>query len=321
MRRLAGLVAVWLCAAAPTLAQPSPQRFALIVSGASAGQPYAERYDTWRTKLVSTLRDRFEYPADHVVVLAEQPGAGEGPATRDGVRSAIAGLRQRMTPADQLLVVLIGHGSSENTDDAKFNLVGPDLSATEWAALLRTVPGHLVFVDTTSGSAPFTHALAARGRVVLTADDTVAQQFETVFPEYFIDALQDPAADADKDGRVSIWEAFVFAAAGVRNHYDGAQQLPTERAVLDDDGDGVGREAGEPGRDGDLARVTYVAPQTEPTTNDPQLAALIAQREKLEAQLDRLRADHAALSPDRYADELERLLVEIARLSQQIRNR
>jgi hypothetical protein len=220
---------------------------------------------------------------------------------------------------DQLLVVLIGHGTAANADEAKFNLVGPDLSAAEWAVLLKPV-ARLVFVDTTAGSAPFLHLLAGRGRVVLTADDTAAQQFETVFAEYFVDALQDPAADADKDGRVSVWEAFVFASASVRTHFDAAAQLPTERPVLDDDGDGVGREAGEPGRDGDLARVTYLAPELKPAADDPELAGLIDRRAQLQAALDKLRADRAALSPDRYDQELEQLLVEIARLSQQIRD-
>ena len=37
-----------------------------------------------------------------------------------------------MTPADQLVVILIGHGSGQG-NDAKFNLLGPDLSVAEWA--------------------------------------------------------------------------------------------------------------------------------------------------------------------------------------------
>ncbi len=297
------------------------ERFALIVSGASAGQPYQSRYDRWRASLAATLRDRFEYPADHVVLLGETAGEGVGEATREGVRGALRGLARRLGPADQLLVVLIGHGTAANADAAKFNLVGPDLSAVEWAALLAAVPGRLVFIDTTAGSAPFLHALAGRGRIVLTANDTAAQQFETVFPEYLVQAFEDPSADADKDGRVSIWEAFVFASDGVRTHFEAASQLPTERPVLDDDGDGIGREASAEGRDGELARATYLAPEARPASADPELEALIAERASRQAELDRLRASRAALSPDRYDAELERLLVEIARLSQQIRAR
>ncbi len=39
--------------------------------------------------------------------------------------------------------------------DAKFNLVGPDLSVSEWNDLLKPVAGHLAFVDATSASFPF----------------------------------------------------------------------------------------------------------------------------------------------------------------------
>ena len=41
----------------------------------------------------------------------------------------------------------------------------------------------------------------------------------------------------------------------------GAGQLATERPLLDDTGDGVGREAGAPGPDGAVAQVTYLQPE------------------------------------------------------------
>src|SRR5262249_23505558 len=159
----------------------------------------------------------------------------------------------RLTRDDQLLVFLIGHGTTVDTDEAKFNLVGPDFSASEWADLLKPLPGRLVFVNTTGASFPFLHKLAGRGRVVLTATDSAAQQFETVFPEYFIKAFGDEAADADRNGRVSIWEAFQYASAAVRQSFEQKGQLPTERPLIDDTGAGVGREAQAPGVDGAVA--------------------------------------------------------------------
>lgn len=306
---------------APSAAAQPPDRFALIVSGASAGQPYAARYERWRNALVETLRERFEYPADRVIVLGETAEGGVGPATREGVRDALASLGRRLGPADQLLIVLIGHGTAADADTAKFNLVGPDLSASEWASLVAPLTARIVFVNTTSGSAPFLHRLAGRGRVIITADDTAAQRFETVFAEYFVQALQDPAADADKDGRVSVWEAFAFTSDGVRTHFEAGAKLPTERPVLDDDGDGIGREAAGEGRDGNLARVTYLAPEIRPSSDDPELDGWLGERAGLQAELERLRASRTALAPDRYEAELERLLVAIARLSQQIRER
>src|SRR5207248_11662678 len=181
-------------------------------------------------------------------------------ATREQVRRALTDMRARMTKDDQLLVLLIGHGTSLDGDEAKFNLVGPDMSASEWADLLKPIPGRIVFVNTTAASFPFLRRLAGRGRIVLTATDSAAQQFETVFAEYFVKAFDDPAANFDKNGRVSIWEAFTYASAAVRQSFEQKGQLPTERPLLDDTGAGVGREAQNPGTDGAVARVTYLEP-------------------------------------------------------------
>ena len=194
-----------------------------------------------------------------------------------------AELRRKLTKEDQLLVFLIGHGTTADGEDAKFNLVGPDLSATEWADLLKPIPGRLVFVNTTSASFPFLRKLAARGRVVMTATDSSAQQFETVFPEFFLKAFEDGGADLDKSGRVSLWEAFTYASAGVRGWFEQKGQLPTERPLLDDTGAGVGREAQNAGVDGAVARVTYLALDAVlALPSDAIQAALVKRRADLE---------------------------------------
>ena len=203
------------------------ERYALVITGASGGEPYAEKYAKWRMSFVDTLRTKFHYDPQKLVVLAEAPGEGVQKSTRDNVRGAFADFRKRMTKDDQLLVPLIGHGTSLDGDEAKFNLVGPDLSATEWSELLRPLPCRLVFVNTTGASFPFLRKLAGRGRVVLTSTDAAEQQFETVFPEFFIKAFDDPAADLDRNNRVSMWEAFAYASAGVRQWFEQKGQLPT----------------------------------------------------------------------------------------------
>src|SRR5919204_2120354 len=219
------------------------ERYALVVTGASGGDQYARKYDTWRVSFVDTLQRKFSYQRDHVLVLAETESEGVLKATRENVARVLGDLRKRLTRDDQLLVLLIGHGSSVDGDEAKFNLVGPDLSASEWADLLRSIPGRLVFVNTSSASFPFLRRVAGKGRVVLTATDSSAQQFETVFPDFFLKAFEDDSADFDKNGRVSIWEAFTFASGGVAQFFQQKGQLATERPLLDDSGAGVGREA------------------------------------------------------------------------------
>jgi hypothetical protein len=297
-------------------------RYAVVVTGASGGDDYARKYDTLRVSFVSTLKEKFGFDPSHLAVLADHESAGVLLATRANVQHVLSDLRQRMTKDDLLFVLLIGHGTSANGEDAKFNLVGPDLSASEWSDLVKPIPGRLVFVDTSGASFPFMQKLAGRGRVVLTATDSAVQQFETVFPEFFIKAFEDPAADLDKDGRVSLWEAFSYASAGVRQWFDQHGQLPTERPLLDDDGDGVGREAQNPGSDGALARAVYLEPDAASAVEGgATLTVLQKAKADLERRIEELKARKSAMAPDAYDAELERLLLELARVSQQIRTK
>ena len=320
MKRRCTAAAALLLTLAVASSAAAGERFALVVTGASGGDAYAQKYTKWRTSFVDILRGKFHYDPQRLIVLGETPGEGVQKATREGVRAALADFRKRMTKDDQLLVLLIGHGTSLDGDEAKFNLVGPELSATEWADLLRPLPGRLVFVNTTGASFPFLRKLAAKGHVVLTATDAAAQQFETVFPEFFIKAFEDGAADLDRSKRVSIWEAFTYASDGVRQWFEQKGQLPTERPLLDDTGTGVGREALSPGTDGAIARVTYLEPDVALVLpSDTALAGLMRRRADLETLLEELKARKESTPPDQYDAELEKLLVEIARISTQIR--
>lgn len=295
--------------------------YALVITGASGGEQYAQKYDKWRTSFIATAREKLGYPSDHIVTLAEREGGGAAVATRENVVRELADFRKRLTKDDQLLIVLVGHGSSVDEEGARFNLVGPDLTAGEWADLVKAIPGRLVFVNTTSASFPFLRRLAGRGRIVLTATDNVAQVFETVFPEFFLKAFADPGADADKNGRVSVWEAFAYASTGVQQWFEQRGRLPTERALLDDTGTGTGREAQNPGVDGALARATYLETEAAVATGDTAIAALMKRKTDLQAQVEALKARKDTLPADQYETELEKLLIELARVSQQLRTK
>lgn len=297
-------------------------RYALIVTGASGGPQYAQKYEKWRASLLTTLRDRFAYPPDHIIVLADEPAADVRRATRENVRTALGELRRRAAKDDVVLVLLMGHGAALDGDDGKFNLVGPDLTGEEWASLVKSIPGRLVFVNTSGGSFPFLLKIAGPGRVVLTATDSAAQAYDTVFPEFFVQAFEGAVADADKNQRVSIWEAFVYASGRVKTWFEERGQLATERPLLDDTGRGIGREAESPGQDGFLAQATYLQPDViVPATADTETANLLKRRAELESAVERLRTAKTAMPPDQYEAELEKLLLELTRVDRQIRSK
>jgi hypothetical protein len=305
-----------LCAAPAGAAD----RYALIVSGALGEPSYQDQFTKWRQGAVTSLIERLGFDDSHIVALFD--GADpEHTSTAAGVRRAIDMLRSKMKADDLLFVLLIGHGSFDGLE-AKFNLVGPDLSAAEWGALLKPLPGRLVVVDTTAASFPFLENLAGPRRIVITATDSAAQRFDTMFPEYFIKALSDPSADIDKNGRVSIWEAFLSASVGVRRYFAQRGQLATERALLDDNGDGQGREAGAEGTDGSMSSHTYLDVELPGAAEtDEELLSLLQKRATLQIDADDLKDRRQLMTPDEYQKEFERLMIELAKVSREIKKR
>ena len=154
------------------------------------------------------------------------------------VQKAFADLAARVKADEAVVVLLIGHGSFDGTKGA-FNLPGPDPTVAEWSALLGKLPSQRVaFINTSSSSGAFLPAILAPGRVVVTATKTGGERNETLFPEYFVAAFGDPAADSDRNGHVSIAEAFEYAKAKVVDAFKQKGNLLTEHAVMDDGGEG-----------------------------------------------------------------------------------
>lgn len=296
------------------------ERYALIVAGASGSPEHAERHGRWTAALSAMLIEQMQFDAARVTVLTDS--ADEGVAsTAANVRRAVAAVRQRMTRDDLFFIILLGHGTFDGAD-AKFNLVGPDLDAAQWEELLADLPGRIVLANTTSASFPFIERLSGDRRIVITATDSAAQRFDTVFPEYFVQAFQDEQADIDKNGRISIWEAFTFAAARVRRHYEQRGQLATERPLLDDTGDGAGRDAIGAGEDGSSAARTYLdEPSPDAAPTDEVLLRLLHRRAALEVEVEELKIRRTFMPPDEYRKEFERLMIELARIGREVRQR
>src|SRR5438309_685011 len=76
--------------------------YAVIVTGASGGDEYARKYDTWRASLLNTLREKLRFDENHVIVLADHESAGVSIATRENVQRVFTDLRRRLTKDDLL---------------------------------------------------------------------------------------------------------------------------------------------------------------------------------------------------------------------------
>ncbi len=295
-------------------------RWAVIVSGASGGEKYAEQMKEWRDGLRSAMVDRYGFKAEHVRLLVDETAAAAEKGSADNVRKVFADIKKGGTKDDFVLVVLLGHGTYDG-DVAKFNLVGPDLTAKDWTDLLAGVQGRLAVVNTTEASFPFLESLTAKGRVVITATDSAAQKYATVFPEYFVKAMREASTDLDKNGRTSIFEVFAAASAAVKQHYEQRGQLATERAVIDDNGDGKGREASAEGPDGGVARIAYLDAENAAESATPEMAALVKRRRTLEAQAEEHKQLKGVMPDAEWNAQFEKLMLELAQVSAEIRKK
>ncbi len=296
----------------------SPHTSLLLVIGASGeenyGKIFSEELALWR---------RVAQTSDvELTVIGDQTEAT--PTDKERLQSIVQ--RERgATPARPWWIVFIGHGTFDGRV-AAFNLRGPDVSHVELAEWLKGCERPLAVINTTSASAPFLTALAAPGRVVITATKSGQERNYTRFGRYFAERVIDATADLDKDEQTSLLEAFLAAARDTSEFYKIDGRIMTEHPLLDDNGDGRGirldfferdrlikAPTGNQAADGDLARRWCLKPSS---TERKLTAEQTAQRDQLEAELASLRRRKSELPEDEYFAELERLLVELARLYQ-----
>jgi hypothetical protein len=302
-----------LCLAGQAYAQDT---HVLIVVGLAGDPEHGELFKKWGTALASAATDKLGVTKDHLILLTDQQ------ATRDGVVKAFGTLAAAAGGDDTVAIVLFGHGTFANKS-AKFNLVGPDMAAEEFAPLLAKLTSkRVVFVDTTSASAPFVEALSGPGRVIVTATRTGGEMYATLFGGPFVEAFTIEAADADRDGKVSFLEAFDYARKAVASSYQREGLLPTEHAMLDDNGDKEGtmepsREAKD-GRNAAVLSIGSMRQQALPA--DEKLRALYVERQALERRIDSLKLLKSGMDPEKYAAELEKLATELALKTRQIRD-
>ncbi len=218
---------------------------------------------------------------------------------------------------DDFVLILIGHGSFDGVE-YKFNLVGPDVTAGEIAAMCDRIPARRqLVVDTTSASGGAIQALERPGRAVIAATKSGTEKNATVFARYWVEALQDPAADSDKSDSISAMEAFNYAAAKTAGFYDSQKRLATEHAVFDDVGHGEPVRAAGNGQGAMMSSFTLLRlGSSQQAASDPAKRELLAKKEELEQKIDILKYQKAAMDPADYKKQLTDTLLELAKVQE-----
>lgn len=323
--RTAGLRATLTAAVLAMPVVAGAQTHLVIVSGLGGEPKYATAFAGLSQTLADAANKRFGIPAAEIMWFGEDSVSRKpffkGQSTKTNVERAMAQLASRAGAGDQVVLVLIGHGSGEGPE-SKISIPGPDLSAADFAQMLAKFPTQRVaFVDMTSASGDMLPIVSGKNRVVITATKSSFERNESHFGQFFVDALTKDVADTDKDGRVSLLEAFRYAVVETKRLYDTDTRLQTEHAQLDD----MGAKAGVTDPDGRtaqgvLARRFFLdAGMSATAANDPQLATMYKDKFTIEDQIDQLRQKKSSMTPDAYDDALETLLVQLARKAKSIR--
>jgi len=302
------------------IAQGAPRTHVLIVTGASGEPRFAQQFHALAMALRAVATTKFAIPDSQVIYLAEQttpdPRSISARSTRENISQAIDRIAARASAGDGVLILLIGHGSSDG-DVSRFNVPGMDMSDADFKAQLDKLNRQVVaFVNAASASGDFVKKLSGKNRVVVSATKSGFERNETLFAGHFVSAYVKDGADADKDGRVSLLEAFAYARREVQREYEGTNRLQTEHAMLDDDGDGAGRaDPGARGPDGTVANRFFLQPTvglSAAAASDPRVAELLATQARLQAQLDSLRLAKGIMPEAEYQKALEDVLTKIS---------
>lgn len=319
-----GAIAMAFGAPAHAAAQEPGGTHLIVISGLSGEDRFARDYVAWGSALTKAAVERYGIAESNVVWLAEDAdahGSVRDRSTRVNVERELRSLATRAGAADRVLIVIFGHGSFQ-AGESRINLPGPDINAKELSALLEPLTGQRVaVVNATSASGGFIQDLAAANRIVITATKSGMEANETIFGRHFAAALTGDAADTDKDGRVSLLEAFEYTRLEVEREYERGNKLLTEHAVLDAVGDGRGAtEVAAASPHAQAAKSFYLGVSAVAAADaSPELRALYQEKARIEGALDALRARRSELPQAEYDAELEKLLVALATNAQSIR--
>jgi hypothetical protein len=297
--------------------------FLLIVVGLAGDPEHGKTFHAWGNALAEAS-GRLGVAQQNLVHLVDAPAEGDksvsGRATREEVTKALERFAAEAGPDDLIFVTLIGHGSYDGRA-AKFNMPGPDMGPADFAPLLAKLKSRqVVFVNTASASGPFVEALAGPGRTIVTATRNGAEHFATLFGGFFVDALGSETADVDKNRRVSVLEAFLYAKAETAKAYEKEGLLATEHALLADSDKEGSQDPSPTGKNGKVAAVLSLGTVgKDDLPADPKLRALHLERRELERRVEALRLLKESMPPARYTDELEKLVTALALKTREIR--
>ena len=280
--------------------------YGVVVTGLGGTAEYSEAFSTSSQHFTEGLNTLDNDPS-LIIALDES-------ASREAVLDAIQVQTERMqadldsgefSDSEAVFVLIMtGHGNAD-AQGWRFNVSGPDVTSDDLIAALNTVPAaRQLVVLAASASGAALEPLSQLGRVLVTATKSGGEVNLVRFHEYLAEALQSDVADYDRNEILTIAEAYRFADARTRDYYEQQKLLASEHSRLR-------------GEQADQIAVSLLG-SLQDAKDDPAVAALLEERLGLEQSFKTLRLRKPDMEVLDYYEELETLLLSIARLQQSI---
>jgi hypothetical protein len=298
-------------------------RWAILISGASGDQELQKTYLKEISDLHSVLVDFLKFPRSQISVLFDDPSKNpeliQRKATREELQTLCKELSTQVQPNDLMLVFIEGHGNYDG-QAYKLNLVGPDPTGEELALMLYSIPAQrFIVINTTNCSGGSIPALSKKGKIVVTSTKSGTEKNQPHAAQFFIDAFKNNAADSDKNGRVSMMEAFSYARQKVEEYYQNEGSMQTEHAVLEDNGDGQAQSLLTPENgEGLLARTVFLDSGVSDAKRagwTPEQQKLAREAQEIEGQIEVLKYAKGEMPEADYERMLEELLLKLAQIN------
>lgn len=282
--------------------------FYVTIAGLGGEQDYEQRFESQAQEIDKLLHGS---SSDAKITTLYGPQG-----TKTNLENALTQVAHEAKPDDAFVLMMIGHGSFDGYE-YKMNLPGPDISGVQIATLLDRIPcKRQLVVNMTSASGGSRAALEKVNRVVITATKSGTEKNATVFARFWVEAMRDSSADTDKNEAVSALEAFTYASRKTAEFYDTQKRLATEHPTLEDTGQGDGERNPSPENGEGLKAAQFTLLRigsAQVAANTPEKKALLAKRDELEEQIDKLKYEKAAMPADEYKKQIEDLLIQLAK--------
>jgi hypothetical protein len=160
-----------------------------------------------------------------------------------------------------------------------------------------------------------TEALAGKNRMIVSATKSGFEANDTVFYGYFLEGLQNAAADENKDHKISVWEAFKFAVDRTERFYKDAGRIPTEHPQISDNG---GPMVGVDPLAPVMASLTAFNVDRPVSVADSKLQALLDEQKQIQQKIEALQINKTNMLAEDFNKQIEDLIVQLALKTQQI---